>query len=203
MTFIPQVVVTEGPLDAVAARKVLELVHALPEEWRPVISGSNERFWMDAKRRNDAARRSGVRIAGFADLEKVDACAPEIIAEKLPEGLAATFRLRLAVRMLENWLLADHDAMAKFLGISKAVVEKEVRLLSTHPKTAIVNLARRSKRREIRDALIPEKGSKGLVGPGYTLEMTRFIEEFWNPDSAARNDESLRRATVALRRPIP
>ncbi len=105
--------------------------------------------------------------------------------------------------MLEDWLLADHNAVAKFLELPVVVVEKEVRAGSAHPKTVLVNLARKSRRREVRDELVPEPGSRGLVGPGYTVTVRRYIEDFWNPVAAAQRSESMRRALDALRGSSP
>ena len=46
-----------------------------------------------------------------------------------------------------------------------------------HPKRALVDLARRSSVRAIREDLVPEPGSAAIVGRGYTPRMTEFIED--------------------------
>ena len=52
--------------------------------------------------------------------------------------------------------------------------------------------------RAIREDLVPEPGSAGIVGRGYTPRMTEFIEELWRPLEARRNSRSLERAMVAI-----
>jgi len=68
-----------------------------------------------------------------------------------------------------------------------------------HPKRTLVNLARRSRCRHIRQDVVPDDGSLGLVGRGYVPRMSEFIEQQWNPNDAQRHSESLRRALAAMR----
>jgi hypothetical protein len=99
--------------------------------------------------------------------------------------------------MLESWFLAD-DSLADFLGISKALLPRNPDA-EANPKQTLVNLARRSQSARLRSDLVPEEGSSGLVGRGYTSRMTEFIERHWRPSRAQRRSESLRRALVAIR----
>jgi hypothetical protein len=72
--------------------------------------------------------------------------------------------------------------------------------LEGHPKRTLVNLARKSRSRALRDDIVPEPGMSGVVGPGYTPCLTRFIEDHWDPLQAQQHSPSLRRALDALTR---
>jgi hypothetical protein len=69
------------------------------------------------------------------------------------------------------------------------------------PKRELVSLARRSRRRFIRDDLVPREGSGRSVGPLYTARMTEFVEDRtagWQPDQALRVSDSLARCIRRL-----
>lgn len=66
------------------------------------------------------------------------------------------------------------------------------------PKQALVNLARTSRRRAIRDDMVPREGSGRAVGPGYTSRIIEFVSNHWRPEQAAHVSDSLRRAIARL-----
>ena len=43
------------------------------------------------------------------------------------------------------------------------------------PKTTLINLARRSRRRAIREGIVPREGSGGRVGSGYPGRLIEFV----------------------------
>ena len=94
-------------------------------------------------------------------------------------------------------MLADHQAIARYFGVSVARVPRDPELLE-HPKISIVNLARQSRKREIVADIVPVEGSEGVVGRGYTSRMTQFIRAAWRPHEASANSKSLRRAIAAI-----
>ena len=59
------------------------------------------------------------------------------------------------------------------------------------PKRKLVNIARKSRSKKIRDALVPDQNSTAQVGKLYTSEMKRFVSDFWNIDTARKNSPSL------------
>ena len=103
-------------------------------------AGGGDKFWSIAKRFNKAGAYTSA--IGLTDLEQAR-CAPSLLADRLPDK-SPGFHLRLAVRMLESWLLADRQAMAQFLKVP-------IRLLPTdpdseqHAKRLLVNVAARVK----------------------------------------------------------
>jgi hypothetical protein len=103
--------------------------------------------------------------------------------------------------MLESWLLAHHKALARFLNVSVDLIPRDPDG-EEHPKRTLVNLARRSRTRSIREDLIPEAGSSGVVGKNYTARLTEFIRDPWEPLVAQDRSPSLRRALAALKREL-
>jgi hypothetical protein len=108
------------------------------------------------------------------------------------------------VREVEAWLLADREQIAKFLSVSKASVPDDPES-ETDPKQTMVNLASRSRRREIREDIIPRPGSGRAIGPAYTSRLIEFASSAktqWRPEAAAEHSSSLRRCLACLRRLI-
>jgi len=149
-----------------------------------------------------------VKIAGYnnaakhapwvvlVDLDQDAACAPPLRAAWVPSP-ARHLCFRIAVRSIEAWLLADTEAMAAFLSVARAKIPSDPESLA-NPKEALVNLSRGSRRREIRDDMVPRQGSGRSIGPAYTSRMIEFASTHWRPEQAARRSDSLRRAIASL-----
>lgn len=189
-----RLIVVEGALEAPASLKLLGSLKISAQGLFPINKGGRIAFWTDAYRYNQAARLGPV--FGLVDLQGAP-CPSGLIANHLKHGKHADFVLRIAERMLESWLLADARSVADFLEVSRKLVPRDPESLP-HPKRALVDLARRSSRRAIREDLVPQPGSAGIVGRGYTPRMTEFIEELWRPREARKNSQSLDRAMVAI-----
>jgi len=198
-----QWIIVEGYLDAEAAMVLLAKAGFIVDSLSPIIAGNVGKFWARAPVFNNLADKTGQLCFGLVDQEDREDCAPAQIGRHLTQGKANTFVLRIAERMLESWLLADETNMARFLGVSVELLRKNMRKAiqtapEIHPKAVISNLARNSRRREIREDLAPEEGSKGLVGKGYTMQIRKFILDHWDPDQAREKNTSLHRALRAL-----
>ena len=183
---IPAVV--EGYMESVFLPIVLDQIGRA--DLQPIIrnAGGGSKFWLAAARYNEAGKHTAV--IGLADLEQAQ-CASSLLANKLPHK-SAGFHLRLAVRMLESWLLADRHAMARFLKvpISALPVNPDG---EAHAKRALVNIARSSTSKAIREALVPGD-SGGIVGSDYAATMCKFIEQHWRVSVARKTSPSLERA---------
>jgi hypothetical protein len=66
------------------------------------------------------------------------------------------------------------------------------------PKRAMVEVAGHSRRREIRQDMVPRRGSGSSVGPAYTSRLIEFAQAHWRPETAARASDSLRRCLARL-----
>jgi hypothetical protein len=187
-------IAAEGDVDAQIGQRVLDLVglNAGPVY---VQRGKNR---LDSRilAYNNAARFAHWLV--LRDMDHDASCAPELVRQLLPEP-AQMMMLRIAIRSIEAWLLADRERMSRFLGLSVDVVPADPERLA-HPKRALVDLARRSGRRAVREDMVPRDGSSHQVGPGYTGQITEFANRLWRPDAAADRSESLSRCIRALER---
>lgn len=133
------------------------------------------------------------------DLDEDGLCAPDVISKWLPAP-ARLMSLRVAVRELESWLLADAERMGKFLGVPNKEIPNNPDNIPD-PKRLIVALAKRSRSRAIREDIVPNPGSGQAVGPAYTSRMIEFIQNVqsgWRPDVAAKNSDSLQRCISGI-----
>jgi hypothetical protein len=133
------------------------------------------------------------------DLDDDARCAPEALVRWLPVP-SRLMRLRVAVRELEAWLLADPERIGGFLSIRAAEVPGDPDSIPD-PKQLMVTLAGRSRRKAIREDMVPKPGSGQSVGPAYTSRMIEFIQDRrvgWRPHVAITNSESLRRCIRAI-----
>ena len=151
---------------------------------------------------NNAARFAPWVV--LVDLDGDCPCAPPCVQGWLPApSLQMCFRV--AVRAVEAWVLADREHIASSLGISLQRVPDNPDILA-HPKTALVNLARQSRSRAVREDLVPRQRSGRSVGPLYTARLMKFVEDEhagWRPDQAAIRSDSLRRCIDRLRSLVP
>jgi hypothetical protein len=145
-----------------------------------------------AEKYNDMAK-NGVPVVLLTDLDR-QVC-PMSLVEEWMGGRHAPhpeFLLRVCVREAEAWVMADCEAVARFLGIRSAEVPSKPEQLPD-PKQELLRLARRCTR-NLRNGLLPAGNSKAQVGWEYNRLLTTFIEEHWNPASAGARAPSLQRA---------
>lgn len=138
---------------------------------------------------NNAARFSLWMV--LVDLDQDEECAPPLVAAWLPAP-AAMMRLRVAVRAIEAWLLGDRKRLAEFLRVPVARLPLDPETLPD-PKRFLVDLARRSPRRHIREDMVPRPGSGRAVGAAYPSRLMELTATVWRPDVAAGSSDSLRR----------
>lgn len=138
---------------------------------------------------NNAARFSPWLV--LVDLDHDAECAPPFVAALLPAP-APMMRLRVAVRAIEAWILADHEHLSDFLRVSTARLPPDPDAVPD-PKRILVDLARHSRRRDIREDMVPRPGSGRAVGPAYASRLIEFAAAVWCPEVAAERSDSLRR----------
>ncbi len=144
---------------------------------------------------NEAARRLPWLV--LVDLDHDAECAPPFRNRWLPAP-APGMCFRVAVREIESWLLADSDRLAEFLSVNPSRIPTDPDSVSD-PKQSLVNIAAHSRRRDIRDDMVPRRGSGRSVGPAYPSRLIEFVQSRWRPPVAARSSDSLRRCTRRLR----
>jgi hypothetical protein len=114
----------------------------------------------------------------------------------LQQPTPSNLMLRVAVREIEAWLLADRAGIADFLGISAALIPTDPELI-LDPKRFILNIAKRA-RRDVRSDLIVAKGAVASQGLGYNKALIHFVRDQWNFDQARQRSHSLQRAINRL-----
>jgi hypothetical protein len=146
-------------------------------------------------KRNIGGFNSAAKITPFIVLTDLDTieCAPFLIMEWLPHGTHRNLLLRVAVREVESWLLANRVGFAGYLGISEALIPFDVERIPD-PKQFLIGLAKRSKKRQIREAIVPKIGSGAVQGPDYNGALVDFAGHFWDIAEATSNARSLARA---------
>lgn len=143
---------------------------------------------------NAAAARSPWVV--LADLDQ-EPCAAEHVHELLPQP-ERFMVLRLAVRAVEAWLMADAEALAVWLRVTPARVPGAPDQL-VHAKQALVDIARSSGSSALRQDIVPRAGSGRTVGPAYSSRIAQFVTDHWDPQRAAGSSDSLRRAMARIR----
>jgi hypothetical protein len=133
----------------------------------------------------------------LVDLDQDADCAPPFRAMHLPTP-ASHMCFRVAVREVEAWLMADQEALARFLSLppKRIPIRPDAEL---DAKRKLVDIARLSRRRAIREQMVPRPESGRDVGQAYTSLMIEFSQTQWRPAVAEEASESLRRCRARLK----
>ena len=107
--------------------------------------------------------------------------------------------MRVPIRAIESWLLADLEGVTREFWVPRHRVPDDPDSLD-NPKQALVNLCRRSRRADIRTAMVPRTGSGRQVGPEYSDRVSIFALRAWDPLRAGERSPSLRRTIATLRK---
>jgi len=186
----------EGLTDRVVVQRILELV-GLP--CGRIFGEKGKDYLLRVLPDYNQAARFSPWIA-VVDLDRAPECAPLLIRQHLPHP-GAGMKFRVAVRAVEAWLLADRDTLAEFLAVPQNRLPFQPEA-EPDPKAALVSLARQSKRRDVRDDMVPRPGSGAKVGPAYTARLIEYVTVAspaqWRPEEAAQRSDSLRRCIAAL-----
>lgn len=185
--------IVEGVLDeAMAARLIVEAGH---------IPGTcyGKKGFTYIREKLGAFNQSAVSINYLALVDFMDTklpCPGAVVANWLPHR-RPNMLFRIVVRELESWLLADQKNLSVFLHIDPAKVPQNPEQLPD-PKQTLVNLARTSRRKQIRESLVPYSGSSAAIGRLYNSEISRFITYQWSVANACQNAPSLERCYKIL-----
>jgi hypothetical protein len=109
----------------------------------------------------------------------------------------AKFIFRVAVREIESWLLADHEAMFTLLGSRTPKLPSNPDNLPD-PKQVLLHFAERAPR-GIREELVTRQKNLVSQGLGYNALLCSLVRDNWLPERAATRSPSLQRARVRLR----
>lgn len=103
--------------------------------------------------------------------------------------------LRIAVREVEAWVLADHEAVRELIGKKGALPSRPDDL--PDPKQHLLSLAKGAPR-NVRLDLVKEEGTLASQGIGYNARLTAWVQSDWSPKRAAERSPSLQRTRRCL-----
>jgi len=132
----------------------------------------------------------------ITDLDNGYGCASSLIEDWIPEQHANRLLFRVAVHEIESWLLADRINFAAFFSINQTIISLTPDN-DPDPKQTVINLAKKSRKRAIREDIVPIDNYARL-GPGYNIQLQQYIQNTWNIDFARKNSPSLDKAVKAL-----
>ncbi len=189
----------EGLVDRVAAESILAARSRAVDPRRIIITRGKQQFDARLAKYNFAARHGPWLALRDSDHDAGD-CPAALRQSLLVMPQSPALCLRLAVRTLEAWLLADAEAFSQHFSISRSKVPVFPEELD-QPKEALINVCRTSRRRDVREAMVPPKGTRG-PGPEYTAYLSHFCRVAWRADVAATTAPSLGRALKEIDRLI-
>jgi hypothetical protein len=186
----------EGLIDISVARRLVIHAGGLPGLERPAY-GKHKLDPVIPKYRT--ASTVGTPWLVLRDLDHDAPCAGELI-NRFGDLVVPNFCLRIAVREIESWLIADAVGLASLLQVPVARVERTPEALF-NPKRHVIDLARSSRSRSVRDALVPDDRMGQQQGPEYAARLAEFASSDWSIDRAIQNGaaQSLVKAAARLR----
>lgn len=189
----------EGDIDQAVIQRLMQYAGAV---LGPVYGKNGKQtLRKNIKGYNSAAKYSPWVI--LVDLNHEADCAP-ILKQQWVHNPSQFLCFRVAVREIESWLLADRKNLSRFLRLSERRIPGNPEAVE-NPKEVMVNLARKSRLRAIREDMVPRPGSGRIVGPAYTSRLIEFVtgqRDSWRPEIASRASDSLNRCLNCLRRMI-
>lgn len=123
-------------------------------------------------------------------------CALHMRSIWMPRDASADFLIRFAVTEAESWVMADRERLASFFSVSENTISNRPDEIAD-PKRELLNLARRSKNRLIRQEIVSSSDAS-KPGSGYNVHLCDFVARCWRPNEAAQLSPSLASAVKRL-----
>lgn len=136
----------------------------------------------------------GLPVIVCTDLDSTP-CIARIIDEWFPQGVPKKMVFSVAIREADAWLLADP-------GLSNYLASPGVTPLDPEnvqdPKSTLIEIAKRSRKRDIKEEMVVAKGAVARVGPGYNRLLADFVRLEWDLALASQRCSALRRLIVRV-----
>ncbi len=188
----------------VAAEDLLSMavVRRLVDEIRPELTihvslPTRGRSYLEKKAASLNQTARTVPVFMVVDLDRPEPCPAELIASCLHAPPSPNLLFRVAVMEIEAWVLADRDHFAAFLGVPVHRIPRNADEIA-QPKELVVNLARRSRHKDIREDLVPRPGGTASVGPAFNARLLAYVARQWDCRRAVHASPSLERAVERL-----
>ncbi|MBH1364776.1 hypothetical protein I5T79_10825 [Stenotrophomonas maltophilia] len=131
----------------------------------------------------------GLPVIICTDLDSTP-CIVRMKNDWFPQGVPRNIVFSVATREADAWILAD-PGISKYLASSTAVPSDPESVQD--PKSSLIEIAKRSRKRDIKEEMIVAKGAVARVGPGYNVVLANFVEFEWNIEVASQKCKGLRR----------
>ena len=148
----------------------------------------------DLERKTPELNRAanGIMVFMLTDLDSPRECPSELIRSWVRGNLNPRFFLRVAVMEVESWVMADRIGFAAFLSVPSHRIPSLTNNI-LNPKEFLLSLARKRKKKTVREALVPAQGAILSVGNEYNTLLSEFVREHWDLERAATASPSLKR----------
>jgi hypothetical protein len=195
MTLIPINLAVEDDLSEAVLREILK------QSQRPFHVGSclKRGGYGYLKKILPGINNSAVKASPYIVLTDLDrnGCPLVLMSKWLPYPKHPNLIFRVAVREIEAWILAHREAFAQFLEISADLIPQDLDSIPD-PKQFLIELTKKSKKRYLREAIIPAKNSTAKIGRDYNGQLIQFIHQDWQSGIAKNHSQSLEKAVNAI-----
>ncbi len=184
---------TEDPLSEAVGRRLLAELPGQVEAFPILRRGGREYLRARLPALKQISRHQGVLL--LTDLDRME-CPLSLLKDWLddctkPENLL----LRIPVRTVESWVLADHEAMRRLIGPKGRLPPQPDEL--ANPKQHLLRIAQEAPR-AVRADIVKLDGTRASQGIGYNARLSEWIGSTWSPSRAAQRSPSLQRARQRL-----
>jgi hypothetical protein len=184
-------IITEDALSELVAERIVRA--SCPGLEISVRLGRKGYNYVVGKLRGLNQAAAGMGVLALLDRDSPGRCPIEVINAALGGARHRNLIVRFAEMEIESWIMGDGERLARFLDVPRNRIPAQPDGVAD-PKQTLVNIARRSRSRVIRDDLCPSVGSTALVGPAYNERLEAFLREDWRVATAAESSPSLERA---------
>ncbi|QYX57976.1 DUF4276 family protein [Roseovarius sp. SCSIO 43702] len=183
----------EDPLSRAVLVRLLQSL--LGEVYLTELQGDQGGYgWIKKKLNNYCTLARHQQVFILTDLDRA-VCPPSLRRDwlgsaQLTEPLPAKMSFNIAVTEVEAWLLADHNNLSSYLGVSTNLFPEDAEI--DDPKEFLLHCVQQHGNRQSRAELLPIGNSK--VGLGYNSFLSRFAMKYWDFLEASERSVSLHRA---------
>lgn len=192
----PIAVATEDPLsEAITLRLIAEvstphyIAHKLGRTGNGYLRSRMDSWYRMAQRQI---------VVVLTDLDRAN-CVADFRAQWLMGEPPRNLIFRVAVREVESWVLADHDAMRSLIGLKGQLPSAPDALAD--PKQSLLRLAKGASK-QVKVDLLREVEGRLQQGLGYNARLTAWVKSDWSPSRAAVRSPSLARARSRLQEAV-
>lgn len=196
MIIRPLTLISEDLLSEALAQRLL--AHVAPDAGFAQRLGRRGLSHVTSRLRKLNEAANGLKIVAIVDRDRPQNCPIQLIQEWLGGPRNPNLVVRFAEMEIESWIMSDRERLAEFLSVPVARLPEAPDTL-LNAKETLVNIARRSRDRQVREGLCPQENLRHPVGPLYNVMLEAFIRTRWRAPYAAARSPSLRRAEQRIR----